>query len=33
LPSQWEIRLRLEPGKAQEFQWKVSFGNIAHNRL
>jgi hypothetical protein len=34
LPSQWEIRLRVEPSsKAQEFQWKVAFTSIEHNKL
>jgi hypothetical protein len=33
LPNQWEIRLRVEPGKAQEFQWKIAFSSIVHNSL
>jgi hypothetical protein len=34
LPFSWEIRLRVEPSaKAQEFQWKVAFTSIAHNKL
>ena len=31
LPSHWEIRLRVEPGKAQEFQWKGAFTSVVHN--
>jgi hypothetical protein len=33
LPEQWEMRLRVEPGKAQEFQWKAAFSAVAHNRF
>jgi hypothetical protein len=34
LPSSWEIRLLVEPSaKPQEFQWKVAFNSIAHNKL
>jgi hypothetical protein len=33
LPAQWEIRIRVEPGKAQEFQWKVAISEVAHNKL
>jgi hypothetical protein len=33
LPMEWEIRARVEPGKAQEFQWKMAFTGITHNKL
>jgi hypothetical protein len=33
LPFSWEIRLRVEPGRAQEFQWKTAFTSIVHNKL
>jgi hypothetical protein len=28
LPLEWEIRARVEPGKAEEFQWKIKFTGI-----
>lgn len=31
LPSQWEIRFRVEPGRAQEFQWKIALNSVAHD--
>jgi hypothetical protein len=34
LPFAWEIRLRIEPSaSAQEFQWKMAFTGITHNKL
>jgi hypothetical protein len=33
LPTQWEIRFRVEPGRAQEFEWKVGISSVVHNRL
>jgi hypothetical protein len=34
LPFAWEIRLRIEPSaSAQEFQWKIAFTGITHNKL
>jgi hypothetical protein len=33
LPAQWEIRLRIEPSKGFEYQWKVDFTKLEHNRL
>jgi hypothetical protein len=33
LPLEWETRARVEPGKAQEFQWKIGFTSVTHNKL
>jgi hypothetical protein len=33
LPTEWEVRARVDPGKAQEFQWKIQFTSVSHNRL
>jgi hypothetical protein len=33
LPATWDIRVRVEPGKAVEYEWKVALTNVAHNKL
>jgi hypothetical protein len=33
LPAEWEIRLRIEPSKGFEYQWKIHFTKLAQNIL
>jgi hypothetical protein len=33
LPLSWDARARVEPGKALEYEWKVTLTNIMHNKI
>jgi hypothetical protein len=33
LPMTWDVRLRVEPGKADEYEWKVALATVAHNKF
>lgn len=33
LPLSWDVRARVEPGKALEYEWKVTLSSIMHNKI
>jgi hypothetical protein len=33
LPLSWDVRARVEPGKALEYEWKVTLSNVMHNKI
>ena len=33
LPMTWDVRQRVEPGKAVEYEWKVALVTVAHNKF
>ena len=33
LPLSWDVRARVEPGKALEYEWKVTLSNVTHNKI
>jgi hypothetical protein len=33
LPMTWDVRQRIEPGKAVEYEWKVALATVAHNKF
>jgi len=33
LPFAWDVRARVEPGKALEYEWKVTLSSVLHNKI
>jgi hypothetical protein len=33
LPLAWDVRARVEPGKALEYEWKVALSSVVHNKI
>jgi|SRR6202041_1754328 len=33
LPLSWDVRARVEPGKALEYEWKVTLTSVMHNKI
>jgi hypothetical protein len=33
LPLAWDVRPRVEPGKALKYDWKVTLSSVVHNKI